>query len=217
MGVPQKQGLDRSWNNARNAQTKNSKFLIYKFHRTQFQRSPTQQSSLVICHSNFNSNTNQNGKIRQVFLRTEVWTLLNFTVYPQPSLSLWQCFWSEVSALGSTGVLEGELLCVMAHVHCHHGWLCDNPSPCQESPPRVPWDWSQRCGFTQPFVWQKLSQSRQRCRVSAKRMWLPEHSTQRSATGGQKGSAVSRGSGEIRFHRRFPRALVGWGRLFQAS
>lgn len=118
MGVPQKQGLDRSWNNARNAQTKNSKFLIYKFHRTQFQRSPTQQSSLVICHSNFNSNTNQNGKIRQVFLRTEVWTLLNFTVYPQPSLSLWQCFWSEVSALGSTGVLEGELLCVMAHVHC---------------------------------------------------------------------------------------------------
>lgn len=217
VGVSQKQGLDMSWNNATNAQTKNIKFLIYKFHRTQLQRSPT-QSSLVICHSNSYSNTNHNWKIRQVFLRTEVWTLLSFTVYPQPSLLLWQCFWSEVSSLG---VLEEELPAWRWHTyavsHQELYGLVTIPHRARNPLQGVSWDWSQHCGFTQPFVWQKFSQSRQRRRVSAKRMWFPEHSTQRSATGGQKGSAVSRGSGEIWFHRRFPKALVGWGRLFQAS
>lgn len=220
VGVPQKQGLDRSKNNAKNAQTKNIKFLIYKFHRTQLQCSPTQQPSLVISHSIFYSNTNHHGKMRQVFLRIEVWALVSSTVYPQPRLSLWQCFfWPEVSLLGSTGVLEEELsrgdgtrtLCLILD------GLVTTPHRARNPLQGVSWDWSQHCGFTQPFVWQEFSQSRQRCRVSAKRMWFPEHSTQRSATGGQKGSAASRRSGEIWFHRRFPRALVGRGRLFQAS
>lgn len=135
VGVSQKQGLDMSWNNARNAQTKNIKFLIYKFHRTQLQRSPTQQSSLVICHSNSYSNTNHNWKIRQVFLRTEVWTLLSFTVYPQPSLLLWLLVRGIL--VGSVGRRAPRV--AMAHVRCVSSravWPRDNPSPCQEPPPR---------------------------------------------------------------------------------
>lgn len=160
------------------------------------------------------------GKSGRFSLKTEIWTLLSFTVYVQPSLSLWQCFWSEVSLLGrsGTGVWEKVLL----HgdgtgTLCLMDGLVTTPHCARNPLQGVSWDWSQHCGFTQPFVWQKFSQSRQRRRVSAKRMWFPEHSTQRSATRGQKGSVVSRGSGEIWLHRRFPRALVGWGRLFQAS